>query len=255
MKRRPFIVANWKMNKTVDDSVDFIKEFLPLISDVEDVDMALAPAYISLRPVSKALEGSRVGLSAQNMHWEEGGAFTGEISAVMLRDADCQYVILGHSERRQYFGEGEGEISRKVLAALREGITPIVCVGETLGERDYGKTYDKVEGQIRGSLADVMLENGSELVLAYEPVWAIGTGKTATPEEAQDVHAFSRDQLAALFGNDRASQIRILYGGSVKADNAGSLMSMPDIDGALVGGASLNPESFAGIIKAVISDQ
>ena len=255
MKRKPLIVANWKMNKTVDESVDFIEEFLRLVPDVEEVDVAFAPSYISLMPVSKAIKGSRLALSAQNMHWEEEGAFTGEISAVMLKDTDCQYVILGHSERRQYFGEGEGEISRKVLASLRGGITPIVCVGETLGERDYGKTFDKVERQIRGALADVVLGSGRELVLAYEPVWAIGTGKTATPEEAQEVQAFSRDQLVALFGNDCASQIRILYGGSVNPDNAGSLMNMPDIDGALVGGASLNPDSFAGIIRSVAGNQ
>ena len=251
MERRPFIVANWKMNKTVDESVGFVEEFIPLVSGVEDVDMALAPPFISLLPVSKALKGSSVALAAQNMHWEEAGAYTGEISPVMLRDAGCRYVILGHSERRQYFGEGDGEVSRKVLAALREGIIPVLCVGETLGERDYGKTFDTVGGQINGGLADVVLESGQELILAYEPVWAIGTGKTASPEEAQEVHSFARNQLSGIFGNNIAEYIRILYGGSVKPENAGVLMSMADIDGALVGGASMKADSFAGIINSV----
>jgi len=251
MDRRPLIVANWKMNKTVDESVGFVEEFMPLVSGVEDVDMALAPPFISLVPVSRALKRSRVELAAQNMHWEESGAFTGEVSPVMLRDAGCRYVILGHSERRQLFGEGDGEVSRKVLAAIREGIIPLFCVGETLGERDYGKTFDTVGEQINRGLADVMLESGQELVLAYEPVWAIGTGKTAGPEEAQEVHSFARSQLTGIFGNNIAESIRILYGGSVKPENAGSLMKMTDIDGALVGGASMEPDSFAGIIRAV----
>jgi triosephosphate isomerase len=255
MERRPLIVANWKMNKTVDESVDFVEVFLPVVSGVQDVDMVLAPPFISLMPVSKALAGSRVALAAQNMHWQEAGAFTGEVSPVMLRDIGCRYVILGHSERRQFFGEGDGEVSQKVLAALREGIIPILCVGETLGERDYGKTFDTVGGQIGGGLADIVLESGHEIVLAYEPVWAIGTGKTASPEEAQEVHFFARSQLAGIFGNNIAESIRILYGGSVKPDNAGTLMSMPDIDGALVGGASMEPDSFGGIVNAVIGDQ
>lgn len=254
MERKPFILANWKMNKTVDESVDFVEEFLPMVADEVGVEVALAPSFVSLAAVSRALAGSAVGLAAQNMHWEEGGAFTGEVSPVMLRDAGCRYVILGHSERRQFFGEGDGEVSRKVQAALREGITPVVCVGETLGERDYGKTFDTVGVQIHGGLADVVLESGREIVLAYEPVWAIGTGKTASPEEAQEVQSFARTQLADLFGGEVAGSVRILYGGSVKPENIGALMAMDDIDGALVGGASLEPESFAGIIKAVIGE-
>jgi len=255
MERRPLIVANWKMNKTVDESLNFVEEFIPMVSGVGDVDMVLAPPFISLMPASKAVTGSNVALAAQNMHWEEAGAYTGEVSPVMIRDIGCRYVILGHSERRQFFGEGDGEVSRKVVAALKEGIIPILCVGETLGEREYGKTFDTVGGQIRGGLADVVLESGQELVLAYEPVWAIGTGKTASPEEAQEVHSFARSQLAGLFGNEIAESIRILYGGSVKSENAGTLMSMHDIDGALVGGASMEPESFAGIVNAVTGDQ
>jgi triosephosphate isomerase len=254
MERRPLIVANWKMNKTIGESVEFVEEFIPLVSGVEDVDMALAPSFVSMMHVSKALQGSPVGLAAQNMHWEEEGAYTGEISSVMLRETGCSYVILGHSERRQFFGEGDGEVSRKVQAALREGIIPILCVGETLGDRDYGKTFDTVGGQLTGGLADVVLQSGQELVLAYEPVWAIGTGKTASPEEAQEVHSFARNQLAGIFGNEVAGSIRILYGGSVKAENTGALMNMADIDGGLVGGASMQPDSFAGIIRSVIGD-
>jgi len=248
MDRRPLIVANWKMNKTIEESVDFVEKFRPLVSAAQGVDMALAPPFTSLRPVSRALEGSTVALAAQNMHWEGSGAYTGEISPLMLRDAGCHYVILGHSERRQFFGEGDGEVSRKVLAAMGEGIIPILCVGETLGERDYGKTFDTVGAQLRGGLVDVVLETGTELVVAYEPVWAIGTGKTASPEEAQEVHAFARSQLAEIFGKNTSGSIRILYGGSVKAENAKALMGMPDIDGALVGGASMQPDSFAGIV-------
>jgi triosephosphate isomerase len=251
MERRPLIVANWKMNKTVAESVDFVEEFMPLVASVEAVDIALAPPFISLMPVSRALKGSRVELAAQNMHWEEAGAYTGEVSPVMLRESGCRYVILGHSERRQFFGEGDGEVSRKMLAALREGIIPILCVGETLGERDYGKTFDTIGGQLSGGLADVELESGKELVVAYEPVWAIGTGKTASPEEAQEVHSFARSQLAGIFGNSIAESVRILYGGSVKPENVDTLMTMVDIDGALVGGASMDPDSFAGIINAV----
>lgn len=254
MKRKPLIVANWKMNKTVDESVDFVEEFIPLASGSGEVEVVLAPPFVSLLPVYRALKGSPAAVAAQNMHWEEDGAYTGEISPVMLRDIGCRYVILGHSERRQFFGEGDGEVSRKVQAALREGIIPVVCVGETLGERDYGKTFDTVGGQIQGGLADVVLESGLEIVLAYEPVWAIGTGKTASPEEAQEVHSFARNHLAGLFGNKVAGSVRILYGGSVKPENISALMGMTDIDGALVGGASLQPESFAGIINAVIRD-
>lgn len=251
MKRKPFIVANWKMNKTVGESLSFVKQFMPLISDAAGVDVAIAPSFVALTSVSTALEGTQVALAGQNMHWEEAGAYTGEISPEMLKDAGCRYVILGHSERRQFFGEGDGEVARKIQAAVSNDIIPVLCVGETLGERDYGKTFDTVGGQITGGLTDVAIESGMDLILAYEPVWAIGTGKTAGPEEAQEVHSFARNQLAGIYGNRVAESIRILYGGSVKPDNASALMSMADIDGALVGGASLEPASFAGIIAAV----
>ncbi len=250
MARTPLIVANWKMNKTIAESVDFVEEFLPLVSGVEEVETALAPPPTALAAVGKALEASRVALAAQNMHWEGSGAFTGEISPIMLRDIGCRLVIVGHSERRQLFGEGDGEVARKVTAAMREGITPIICVGETLGEREYGKTFEIVERQLRGGLEGTLVESGTDLVIAYEPVWAIGTGKTATPGEAQEVHGFIRGLMAGIVGSEVSQQIRLLYGGSVKPDNTPSLSAMEDIDGALVGGASLDPESFAGIVKA-----
>ncbi|MDF1535097.1 MAG: triose-phosphate isomerase [bacterium] len=250
MARKPLIVANWKMNKTISESVDFVEEFLPLVSGVEDVDVAIAPPATALAALGKALSRSWVALAAQNMHWEGSGAFTGEISPVMLRDIGCRMVIVGHSERRQFFGEGDGEVARKIAAAMREGITPILCVGETLGEREYGKTFDVVERQLLGALDGTVVEGGADLVVAYEPVWAIGTGKTATQGEAQEVHGFIRGLMAGLVGKEVSDQIRVLYGGSVKPDNTSSLITMEDIDGALVGGAGLDPESFAGIVKA-----
>jgi len=255
MDGRPLIVANWKMYKTVPECVDFVQEFLPLIETVQSIDVVLSPPFTALAPVAKALEGSPVALGAQNMHWEEDGAFTGEISPIQLRDAGCSYVIIGHSERRQYFGESDGEVSRKICSALQEGIIPILCIGETLGEREYGKAFEVVERQFRGGTDGVMLETGTELVVAYEPVWAIGTGKTATPEEAQEVHHFIRGLVSNIFGKELAPYVRILYGGSVKRENTKLLMEMEDIDGALVGGASLEPESFAEMIKVVASDR
>ena len=254
MKRKPLIVANWKMNKTVPECVDFVQEFVQFLEEGPDVDVVLSPSFTALVSAAKALEGSGVGLAAQNMHWEDSGAFTGEISPIQLRDIGCRYVIIGHSERRQYFGESDGEISRKVGASLQEGIVPILCVGETLGERDYGKTFEVIERQLHGGTEGAVLETGTELVVAYEPVWAIGTGKTAFPQEAQEVHHFIRGLLTNLFGAEVSASVRTLYGGSVKPENMASLMEMVDIDGALVGGASLAPESFANIIKSVIRD-
>lgn len=252
---KPLIVANWKMNKTVPECVDFVQEFLPMLEEIQDVDIVLSPPFTALEPVARALEGSLVGLAAQNMHWEEAGAFTGEISPIQLRDVGCHFVVIGHSERRQYFGESDGEISRKVSSAMQEGIIPILCIGETLGERDYGKTLEVVERQLRGAIESIILETGSELVIAYEPVWAIGTGKTATPQEAQETHGFIRGLLSSLFGAEKSLSVRILYGGSVNGGNAGILLKMEDIDGALVGGASLAPQSYFEIIKAVVSDR
>jgi len=254
MKRKPLIVANWKMNKTVPECVDFVQEFLQFLEGGPDVDVVVSPSFTALAPAAKALQSSGVDLAAQNMHWEDAGAFTGEISPIQLRDIGCRYVIIGHSERRQYFGESDGEISRKVGASLQEGIVPILCVGETLGERDYGKTFEVIERQLHGGTDGSVLEAGTELVVAYEPVWAIGTGKTASPQEAQEVHHFIRGLLTSLFGAVVSASVRILYGGSVKPENMAPLMEMADIDGALVGGASLAPESFANIIKSVIRD-
>jgi triosephosphate isomerase len=250
MARRPLIAANWKMNKTILESVEFVQQFLPMVAEVSEVDSAIAPPPTALAAVGKALKGSSTALASQNMHWEISGAFTGEVSPVMLRDVGCTLAIIGHSERRQFFGEGDGEVARKVSAALGEGLTPILCVGETLGEREYGKTFEVVERQLLGGLEGTVVGHGAELVIAYEPVWAIGTGKTATPGEAQEVHGFIRGLMTGLVGEEVSNGIRILYGGSVKPDNCTSLMEMEDIDGALVGGASLDPENFAGIIKA-----
>jgi triosephosphate isomerase len=251
MGRKYLIAANWKMNKTVPECVDFVQEFLLMTDRIPDVDIILLPPFTALERVSRALEGSSIGLAAQNMHWEGSGAFTGEISPIQLRDVGCQSVLIGHSERRQYFGESDGEISRKVNSAIQEGITPVLCIGETLGEREYGKALEVIERQLRGGTEDIMLETGTELIIAYEPVWAIGTGKTATPPEAQEIHGFIRGLIATLFGNDISSSLRIIYGGSVNRENAGMLLKMEDIDGALVGGASLVPQSFIEIIKAV----
>jgi len=252
MKRRPFTVANWKMNKTVPESVDFVQEFLQFLSPEPDAEIALSPSFTALVPVGKAVEGSPVGLAAQNMHWEDSGAFTGEISPIQLRDIGCRYVLVGHSERRQYFGESEGEVSRKISAALREGLVPILCIGETLGERDYGKTFEVIERQFCGGTEGAALESGSEIVLAYEPIWAIGTGKTATPEEAQEVHHFIRGLTGSVFGAEVSEAIRVLYGGSVNPENIAALMEMADVDGVLVGGASLVPESFARIVRSTL---
>ncbi len=252
MKRRPLVVANWKMNKTVPESVDFVQEFLQLLpGESEEIEVVLSPSFTALVPVGQALEGSPVALGAQNMHWEDSGAFTGEISPIQLRDIGCSYILVGHSERRQYFGESDGEVSRKVSAALREGLIPVLCIGETLGERDYGKTFEVIERQFCGGTESVALESGSEIVLAYEPIWAIGTGKTATPEEAQEVHHFVRGLTASVFGADVSEAIRILYGGSVNPENMASIIEMADVDGVLVGGASLEPDSFAQIVRSI----
>jgi len=250
MKRRPLVVANWKMNKTVPESVDFVQEFLQFLGREPKAEVALSPSFTALVPVGDALEGSPVALAAQNMHWEDSGAFTGEISPIQLRDIGCRFVLIGHSERRQYFGESDGEVSRKISAALREGLVPILCIGETLGERDYGKTFEVIERQVCGGTEGVALESGSEIVLAYEPIWAIGTGKTATPEEAQEVHRFVRGLTASVSGAEVSEAIRILYGGSVNPENMTAIMEMADVDGVLVGGASLVPDSFAQIVRS-----
>jgi len=246
--RRPILAANWKMYKTQAEASAFAKEFLPLVAAATDVDVVIAPPFTALPALAAALAGARVLLAAQNVHPEEQGAFTGEIAPGMLRELGCRYAIVGHSERRTLFGESSELVARKAEALLRHEIRPIVCVGESLEERESGRTAAVIETQLRESLARVPGERAAELVVAYEPIWAIGTGRTATPALAQDVHAQVRGVLRERFGA-AGDAIRIQYGGSVKPDNVRELMAQPDIDGALVGGASLEPESFARIVR------
>ncbi len=247
MRRRVF-AANWKMHKTVSEALDFVERFLPLVADAREVELILAPPFTALGAVARRIAGSPVLLAAQNVHAEPKGAFTGEISVAMLADLGCRYTILGHSERRSLFGETDAGVARKAQALLAQQIRPIVCVGETLAEREAGKTFSVLERQLAGSLAGIPAAQAEQVVIAYEPVWAIGTGRTATPEIAQEAHAFVRERLTKQFG--AASEgVRIQYGGSVKPENAATLMRMPDIDGALVGGASLDAEDFARIVR------
>jgi triosephosphate isomerase len=249
--RRCFVCGNWKMNKTATDAAALLRELRGAVSMVRDrVEIAVAPPFTALMAAAKALEGSNVGLAAQNCHAQGSGAFTGEISAEMLKDVGVSYVILGHSERRQLFHETDAGVNEKIGAVLKAGMLPIVCVGETLAEREAGKTLDVVSTQVRGCLKGFSAVDGARFVLAYEPVWAIGTGKTATARQAQEVHAHIRGLLTELWSAETGQQVRIQYGGSVKPENAAELLSQPDIDGALVGGASLKVADFAGIVKA-----
>ncbi|MCC6336446.1 MAG: triose-phosphate isomerase [Myxococcales bacterium] len=251
MGRRTFIAGNWKMNKTIAEAIALVRELRSAVSMVRDrVEIAVAPPFTALHPVAKALEDSNVILAAQNCHAEASGAFTGEVAAPMLKEVGCSYVILGHSERRQLLGETDAGVSRKVAAVLKAGMLPIVCVGETLAEREANQTLSVVEAQVKGCLSGFGKEEGARFVVAYEPVWAIGTGKTATSRQAQEVHAHVRELLRGLWGREAAEAVRIQYGGSVKADNAAELLGQPDIDGALVGGASLKVADFAAIVKA-----
>ena len=247
--RVPVIAGNWKMYKTADEAAFFVREFLPLVGDASGVEIVLAPPFPSLAAVVSLTRGTGVGVASQNIHFADEGAYTGEVSARMARDAGAAYAIVGHSERRQYFAETDELVNRKVRAALAEGIVPILCLGETLAERESGRTIEVVERQIRAGLAEVPASAAGKILVAYEPVWAIGTGKTATPDQAQEVHAFLRDTLKNILGDDAGNSVRILYGGSVKPENIAELMDREDIDGALVGGASLSPGSFAKIVK------
>lgn len=233
------------MNKTVGESVSFVKDFIPLVNDVTGVDIVIAPPFTSLYAVSSGLKNTNVSIAAQNMFYEEKGAYTGEVSPVMLTDIGCSYVIIGHSERRQYFGDTDEVVNKKIAAAKRHGLGVILCMGESLEEREAGNTFDVLKTQIENGFKEISLDN---LVVAYEPIWAIGTGKTATTEQAQNTHKYIRERLASIYGN-KANGIRILYGGSVTPDNVDSLMACEDVDGALVGGASLKPDSFARIVK------
>ncbi|MEM7473356.1 MAG: triose-phosphate isomerase [Planctomycetota bacterium] len=249
--RKYLIAGNWKMNLLRDTSVALVSNLLDVLQPSENVEVAVCPPTLYLHDVGAALRGSHVGLGAQNMYQAAEGAFTGEVSGPMLKDLDCQYVILGHSERRQFFGETDASVNAKLQAAFEHGLVPIVCVGETLEQREAGTTAAVISEQIKGSLAGIDSAAAIGIVIAYEPVWAIGTGKTATPEQAEEVHAQIRGLLGELFGAETAEAIRIQYGGSVKPDNAEELMGQPNIDGALVGGASLKADSFAAIIAAV----
>ena len=245
--RRPILAANWKMHKNLGEAEAFVKAFLPLVASASDVDIVIAPAFTALPVVANAARGSNVAAAAQNVNPEPKGAYTGEISPDMLADLGCAYTIVGHSERRSLYGEDDAFIASKAAALLERDIRPIVCVGETDEQREAGRTFEVIGGQLEGSLARIPDARATDVVIAYEPVWAIGTGKTATPETAQEVHGFIREALGTRFGAAGA-EIRIQYGGSVKPDNVDSLMAQADIDGALVGGASLEPESFSRIV-------
>lgn len=248
--RKKVIAGNWKMNKTPADGVTLVRDIVAAVGKQSDVDVVVCPPYTGLESAAKALEGSNVKLGAQNMHFEASGAFTGEVSAPMLRAIFATHVILGHSERRSYFGETDELINRKVLAALKNQLRPIFCVGETLAEREAGSTLKVVQTQTERGLEGVSKELAPTVIIAYEPVWAIGTGKVATTEQAQEVHAFIRGLLMKLFTEPVAQKVRILYGGSMKPANAPELLAQKDIDGGLIGGASLEARSFVELVTA-----
>jgi triosephosphate isomerase len=246
--RRPIFAANWKMQKTAGEAEAFADKLLPLVAGADRVDIVIAPPFTALDRLGHKLDGSNVTLAAQNVNAEERGAFTGEIAPGMLVDLGCRYTLVGHSERRALYGENDEQVARKAAALLAHGIRPIVCVGESLEQRKRGDALDVVRGQLSDSLATVEASQADDIVIAYEPVWAIGTGETATPEIAQEVHGHIREQLRVKFG-EAGDRIRIQYGGSVKPENVDELMTQSDIDGALVGGASLDPEAFSRIVR------
>jgi len=247
--RRPVIAGNWKMFKTIGQTRDFFQAFTPRVRDVEHCDIVVAPPFTAINAAVEGSKGTRVAISAQDVHWKEEGAFTGEVSVKMLVDAGCTYTIIGHSERRQFFGETDETVDLKTRAAIAGGLKAIVCVGETLSERDAGQAKEVVKRQVQRGIGQLTSSDLSRIIVAYEPVWAIGTGRTATPEIAAEMHAEIRKILADIHGGAIAEAMRILYGGSVKPDNISALMKKEDIDGALVGGASLDPASFIAIIK------
>lgn len=248
--RTPIVVANWKLNKTVGEAVSFVSALRNMVSDINSVQVVVAPAFTALNAVASTLSGSIIHLSAQDVFWEDNGAFTGEISSAMLKDVGCEYVIIGHSERRQYFGETNEAVNRKVKAALSCNLKPIVCVGESLEDREAGRTESVIEEHVRNGIAGISPDGMLSTVIAYEPVWAIGTGVTATPDQAQNAHKFIRSLLSELYSVGLATEVCIQYGGSVKPENTSELMAQPDVDGALVGSASLEVESFAQIVKS-----
>jgi triosephosphate isomerase len=248
-KRRPLIAGNWKMYKTAEESAETARQLVERVADASDVDIMIAPTFTALASVFKVIQNSPVALGAQNLFWENEGAYTGEISASMLKSVGCHYCIIGHSERRQYFAETDETVNKRIQAAIRVGLKPVLCIGETEKERESEQTFSVLDKQVKNGLKDLVLDQLDNLIIAYEPVWAIGTGKTATDDQAQEVHQFIRSLVEKNFDSTLSDSIRILYGGSVKPNNIEGLMSMPDIDGALVGGASLDAESFSKIVK------
>jgi len=250
--RKPIIAGNWKMFNTINEAVELVNGLKRNLSDVDQVDIVVSPTYTALSDVNELLIDSNIKLSAQNVYFQENGAFTGEISPHMLKDVGCTYVIIGHSERRKYFGETNETVSKKVKKALEVELLPIVCVGESLEDRESGKTFDVVRDHVEGSLDGLTADDMKNVIIAYEPVWAIGTGKTATPDQAQEVHKYIRELLKNIFDEEVSNNTRIQYGGSVKPDNIKELMAQEDLDGALVGGASLKVDSFTDIVKGAI---
>jgi triosephosphate isomerase len=253
MERTPLVAGNWKMFKTRAEAAEFCTVLLPLVDDLDEVDLAICPPFTALDLVAERIGDSGVGVWGQNAHDAPEGAFTGEISCRMLIDAGATGVLLGHSERRALFGETDGALARKLAAALANGLEPVLCIGESEAERDGGATERRLSTQLDGGLVGLTASQVLQVTIAYEPVWAIGTGRSATPEMAQETHAFIRAALSQRYGEECAAALRILYGGSVKPDNAGSLLGQPDVDGALVGGASLDPHAFAAIARAALA--
>ncbi len=247
--RRPFIAANWKMHKTLAEAISFVESIQRETGPCSDREVLIGPPFTALKAIRDNLKQQGYSLGAQNCHWEEKGAYTGEISPLMLKDLGCAYVIVGHSERRQLFGETDETVRLKTAAVIKAGMAPVVCVGEVLGEREGGKTFEVVGRQVEGALGGLSAEQMDGVVIAYEPVWAIGTGRTATPGQAQEVHAYIRARISSLFNKAVEKNVRILYGGSVKPSNIDALMAEPDIDGALVGGASLEVGSFKSLVQ------
>ncbi|MFH0772103.1 MAG: triose-phosphate isomerase [Candidatus Omnitrophota bacterium] len=247
--RRPIIAGNWKMYKTISEAIELIEGLKAELKNEDSVDVVVCPPFTAIYKIAELLKGSKIKCGAQDMFWEEEGAYTGEISPKMLKDLGCEFCIIGHSERRAYFGENNETVNKKVKVALKHGLTPIMCVGERLEERDSGKTFDVIKSHIEGGLKGLSGDEVLKIVIAYEPVWAIGTGRNATPEQAQEAHKFIRSLIEKAYGSRISEEIRIQYGGSVKPDNIGSLRAGKDVDGALVGGASLKSRDFAEIVR------
>lgn len=250
--RVPLIAGNWKMFKGVADAVAYAKEFRALAKDLTAIELVIAPPFTAVHAVADALRNSGIATAGQDCFWEKDGAFTGAVSAPMLKEAGAELVILGHSERRRVFGDSDADVTRKIHAAYAAGLAPIACIGETLDEREAGQTFDVLDTQLRACIDGLSAEQFAKMVIAYEPVWAIGTGRNATPEQAQEAHAHIRGRLRAWLGAEAAEGCQILYGGSVKPDNARAILQQPDVDGALVGGASLDPQGFFQIVSAAV---